>query len=305
MFIMTCILAILSPAVDCSPEDHECNGRQYERLAAAATVPQHRANQLYGAHRAYVARFDETGKVEHLCAARRTFDRGIAIKGQTTGQRAAFAALRSALVKREQESGAQCRKPTRRPREAAPAEAPRPGSTQGDASALAGMPGSTLAPPAPKEIAETPPAEPKHSDTRDNPPPVRPTMAVSVPPAHTRDDAARRRVRAGLATLVPGLVLLAPTAGVLAFRAGVQSDWDELRRDTQGRSPTPNEDSAGAALNSRHRGATAAAVVLGVTSAALVVTGTVLLATRRHSSRVAFGPWGSRGVGGLVIGGRF
>ena len=303
MFIMSCVLAMLSPAVDCSPEDHECNGKQYERLAAAATVPQHRANQFYGAHRAYIARFDETGEVEHLCAARRTFDRGIAIKEQTSGQRAAFAALRGALVKREQESGAQCRKPTRRPREAAAVEAPPPGSTQGDASALAGMPG--LAPPASKEIAEPPPAEPKHSEARANPAPVRPTAAVSVPPPRTRDDATRRRVRAGLATLIPGFVLLAPTAGVLAFRASVGSDWDELRAKTQGRSPTPDEDSAGDALNSRFRGATAAAVALGVTSAALVVTGTVLLATRRHSSRVAFGPWGARGVGGFAIRGRF
>jgi hypothetical protein len=156
-----------------------------------------------------------------------------------------------------------------------------------------------LAPPASNAVAEVPPA--KDSDFPTNSVPA----SISVLPAHTGDDSARRRVRAGLATLVPGLVLLAPTAWVLAFRAGVRSDWAELRRETQGRSPTPDEENAGTALNNRYRGATAAVVALGVTSAALVVTGTVLLATRRHSSRVAFGPWGSRGVGGLAIRGRF
>lgn len=306
MFIMSCVLAILSPAIECSPEDHECNGNQYERLAAATNVPQHRANQLYGAHRAYLARFDETGKAEHLCAARRTFERGIAIKGQTSGQRAAFAALRSALIDREEKSGVQCKKPAKRPEGPAAIEAQLPGPAQGEPSVLAGMPSaSTLAPPASNAVIDAPPAEQKYSESRTNSVPVRPTVSVSVPRPATRDDTARRRVRAGLGTLFPGLILLAPTAGVLAFRAGVRSDWDALRAETKGRSPTLDEESSGNALESHFRGATAGAVVLGVTSAALVVAGTVLLAARRHRSRVAFGPWGARGVSGFVIQGRF
>lgn len=40
-------------------------------------------------------------------------------------------------------------------------------------------------------------------------------------------------------------------------------------------------------------------------SAALVLTGAILLATGGKPRRVAVAPWGGRGIGGLVLQGRF
>lgn len=128
---------------------------------------------------------------------------------------------------------------------------------------------------------------------------------LSAPTAPVAVDRTTRRVRAGVGTLVPGALLFAPVAGVLAYRAEVNRDMAALREMTRGRPGTVEETNAALELDRRYMVATVAAAVLGTTGAALVVTGTVLLATSRQPRRVAVAPWGARGVGGLVLQGRF
>jgi len=126
------------------------------------------------------------------------------------------------------------------------------------------------------------------------------THQAVAPRAAGRTD---RRVRAGVGTLVPGLVLFAPMAGLLAYRAAGERELAALRG--KGRPATEGETAEAAALDQRHRAATAGAVVLGVTGAALVVTGVVLLTASGQQRRVAVAPWGARGLGGLVLKGSF
>ncbi len=125
--------------------------------------------------------------------------------------------------------------------------------------------------------------------------------------ANRRDDPReRRRLRAGVGTIVSGLMLGAPLAGVLAYRAAGEDELRALRAGREGRSPTAQEENQATDLQGRYQATTICAAVLGATSAALVVSGVVLLATiRRHQPRVSVAPWGARGVGGLVLAGRF
>ncbi len=153
------------------------------------------------------------------------------------------------------------------------------------------------------------------------PPPAR-TATEASPPQQTADPTAtatapahpvtppvnhadRRRVRAGIGTLVPGLLLFAPAAGLLAYRGSAREELMGINADTKLRPGTPAEDARALALDNRIVGATAGAVALGVAGAALVVTGAVFLATGRRANRVAAAPWGGRGFGGLVLQGRF
>lgn len=133
--------------------------------------------------------------------------------------------------------------------------------------------------------------------------PSEPVGSVSAPlPAGPAD---RRRLRAGLGTLLPGLVLFAPMAGLLVYRIDARSDLADLNAATATRPATDAEIQQAAALYDRFNVATAAAAALGATGGALVVTGAVLLAVKRRPTRAALAPWGGRGVGGLVLQGRF
>jgi len=171
-----------------------------------------------------------------------------------------------------------------------------------------------LAPVVAEPPAETPPAA--------TPPPAETPLGVATeaatvappgvaPPgvatarAPTRSPADTRRVRAGVGTLVPGLLLLVPVAAVLAQRGQVERSLRQLQADTMGRALTDAELQRAASLDRQFRGTTTAAAVLGAAGAALAVTGLVLLVTRPRQSQVAVAPWGARGVGGLVLGGKF
>lgn len=118
--------------------------------------------------------------------------------------------------------------------------------------------------------------------------------------ATTRDP---RRVRAGVGTLVPGLLLFAPMAAVLARRGAAERALWAMQAD--GHRLTDTEREQAATLNQRYRATTVGAAVLGATGAALAVTGVVLLATGGRPSKVAVAPWGARGIGGLVFEGKF
>ncbi len=148
-------------------------------------------------------------------------------------------------------------------------------------------------------LPSTPPDQ-----ARSVPPPVV-TPKPGPPPPRLADRQDHRRVRAGVGTLVPGLVLLAPMAALLAVRAGIRGDLADLAEATATRPATEAETTRFALLDDRYGATTAAAAVLGVTGGALVVTGVVLLATKRRQPRAALAPWGGGGVGGFVLHGRF
>ena len=158
---------------------------------------------------------------------------------------------------------------------------------------------------------EAPPPEQTATPTATEASPPQQTAdpTATATPAHRVtppvDRADRRRVRAGIGTLVPGLVLFAPVAGLLAYRAAVRQDLADLNADTQSRPATDTEVRRANALNNRYAATTAGVVALGVTGAALVVTGAVLLATGVRPGRVAVAPWGGRAIGGLIVQGRF
>jgi len=128
----------------------------------------------------------------------------------------------------------------------------------------------------------------------------------SLPPATVgRGSTDRRRVRAGVATLVPGVLLFAPVTGLLVYRELGEAEVQALQSGARGRAWTESERARGERLDERHRATTAVAGVLGATGAALVVMGVILAATGGRPSRMAVAPWGSLGAGGLVFQGRF
>ena len=157
-------------------------------------------------------------------------------------------------------------------------------------------------------LASTPPAQtqpvPTTAEARPDPPPVV-APEPEPPPSRPADRHDRGRVRAGVGTLVPGLVLLVPMTALLAVRAGIRDDVADLAATTAMRPATEAEDARFARLDDRYGATTAAAAVLGVTGGALIVTGAVLLAAKRRQPRAALAPWGGRGVGGIVLQGRF
>lgn len=152
-------------------------------------------------------------------------------------------------------------------------------------------------PPAPAQ-GSPPPSPPDRGAVvvtpKPEPPPIRPV---------DRHD--RRRLQAGVGTLVPGLVMFAPMAALLAVRVDARGDLADLNAATAMRPATDTEIRQADALHDRFTTTTVAAAALGVTGGALVVTGAVLLAVKRRSTRAALAPWGGGGIGGLVLQGRF
>lgn len=107
--ILAAVLALQEPAPPrCPPTDNACKAQQFEQRAKAEKSPQKRALYLHGAHLSYLALFDRTGNIEHLCAARRTFDQSMAIEEQPADQRASFEAVLPKLVAREKQHRARC-----------------------------------------------------------------------------------------------------------------------------------------------------------------------------------------------------
>ena len=150
-----------------------------------------------------------------------------------------------------------------------------------------------------EESSPPPPGRPQ----REAPAEAPKTGATSTPrevhAAPTRDP---RRV-IGVGTLVSGLLLFAPMAAVLARRGAAERALWAMQAD--GLLLTDAEREQALALGQRYRATTVGAAVLGATGAALAVTGVVLLATGRRRPQVAVAPWGARGVGGLVLEGKF
>ena len=114
-----------------------------------------------------------------------------------------------------------------------------------------------------------------------------------------------RRVRAGAGFLTAGVVLFVPVAAVLAYRAQGERDLWTIHAASVGGMAKDMQTEQAASLRQRYRVTTASAAALGAAGVALAVTGVVLLATGGRRSRVAVAPWGARGVGGLVLEGKF
>jgi len=87
--------------------------------------------------------------------------------------------------------------------------------------------------------------------------------ATAAPGLPTRSPADMRRMRTGVGTLVPGLLLFAPMAAVLAQRGQVERGLRGLQADTAGRALSDAELERAASLDRRYRGTTTAAAVLG------------------------------------------
>ncbi|WP_434420956.1 hypothetical protein [Nannocystis pusilla] len=115
----------------------------------------------------------------------------------------------------------------------------------------------------------------------------------------------RLLLRIGTGTFVPGALLFIPMAALLGYRAAGERELAVLNLDTAGRPTSAAEDATAAALGQRYTSTTAGVIALGITGGALAVTGAVLLAMDARPRRVALAPWGARGLGGLVLTGRF
>ena len=152
-------------------------------------------------------------------------------------------------------------------------------------------------------LAEESSPPPPGSPEREAPAQAPKTGATSTPrevhAAPTRDP----RRMTGIGTLVSGLLLFAPTAAVVARRGAAERVLWAMQAD--GQLLTDAEREQAVALGQRYRATTVGAAVLGATGAALAVTGVVLLVTGRRRPKVAVAPWGARGVGGLVLEGKF
>lgn len=143
-------------------------------------------------------------------------------------------------------------------------------------------------------------AEAQRTDAAAQLQPTKPAPRAPAPAARPRHR------RAGVATMASGLALFAPVVGVLVYRRQGENDLANLIAIVGDSEGTDAQQQLAESLRKRYRGTTAAAAVLGTAGVALVVTGAVLLATgRERRSRVAMAPWGARGVGGLVLEGRF
>lgn len=300
----------------CTDADNHCNAKRFERLAKAATKPQHRAAYLHGAHVSYVALFVQTGKDRHLCAARRTFDQSLAIKGLLPQQRVSFEVARAELEAHERRSGVECNKtvtrsPSEKPKVAEGATPATPAATKPaidrDASLVPAASGPPFAPrvrapsPSPDVIVLLP-------VTR------RPNVPPAVSPEQPRGTArsfttpapdGRRLVISGGVTLGVGLAL-AGVAGYMGSRTvGAYREALALGGMVDGFADDPQlaED---ARLTREYERLGTQTLVLALAGGTTVVVAAVLLGVggrrlARVVSRTALAP----APGGLVFRARF
>ena len=101
-----------------------------------------------------------------------------------------------------------------------------------------------------------------------------------------------------------GALLFTPMALLVVSHYNGRKEMARINAATKEHPATEAETARAATLADRHT-TTAGAVALGVTGAALTVAGWVLVLTSAPPARVAVTPWGGRGIGGLVLQGRF
>jgi hypothetical protein len=149
-------------ATKCEPTDNRCKAELFVRRAKEAKNDEQRALYFNVAHRSYLALFDRTGDERHLCAARRMYDKSVAIKNQPAGQRASFEALRGDLTSRERKEGGRCGSSPKRPQ----ADAPLLTAKEQASAAPAANTSSVETTPANASSGDAPPAAANSADAR-------------------------------------------------------------------------------------------------------------------------------------------
>ena len=328
MTALTTLVAVLAlngatPAVttaDCTPTDHGCKAKRSESRAASATTPDERATYLRSAHLSYLSLFDKTGGVHDLCSARRVFDESLAVKDQSTDERARTRRLRDDLVAREREANASCKgtvKQRRASRSDAPpvvASATRPKAPLVDSPALTTEPTSE---PPPLLTSEPPPA-PEHSPSVLRPPP--PSANVLGPdetlmPIPTRRAPLRPRTdqpRPGRGLVIAGGVLLGAGVALTAGAGHMGRRMNETRQeyftfvDSINGFGTPDQDAKAGGLLGDYKAMQTQALALAVAGGTTIVVAAVLAGVggrrmARAASRTALVPV----PGGLALFTRF
>ena len=319
MKMIACLLTVSlvgeSPApasrdeIECVITDNRCQAKRFEQKAGRATTPKKQAVYLHAAHLSHLAVFDETGDVGALCAARRAFDRSLAVEGQPEGQRASFEAARAELEEREKQRGARCGSARRSAKTQAPAlaakvetavadEEPPPLLATGPA---AGVPVKDSVSASPSEaITSTTAAAP----SKDTLLPVR-SSTTALPASSTTPTADPRRVGtsrvpgrplliAGSVTLAIGLSLGGVAAytgrrALVAYQAGV-----ELHEDVQGL-PDATTRARDAELEAEYRRMGPAAIGTAIGGGVAVIAGAVMAGVggrrlARAGSQTAWAP---------------
>jgi hypothetical protein len=160
---LACLLA-LQPATatpsgsSCDLFDKRCKAEQSLQRAKTAKSDEHHARYYFYAYRDFLLLFDQTGDAKAVCKARRAFDQSVAVKGQSSAQRASFMADIEDLVSRERKAGVRCQNTPKRPAADPPRLAKR--SAKEPASALTSTSSSGKATDEPDVSTSTPAVPP-------------------------------------------------------------------------------------------------------------------------------------------------
>lgn len=304
--ILSCSLIILlalqaapPPSDDaCPPGDDRCKAKLFLKRAKEATTPRDRAVFTFGAHRLYLALFDKTGKDQDLCAARRTFDRSLAVKGQPQRLRQSFESQRADLTKREGLRRPRCgrghvdRSESARIAEAPPKlMAPEPPSPPSDPASVPVTPPPVVSRVTPASTTTTP-TDLMPVVARTAAPPRR----LDGPPQERKRQAppGRRMVIAGGVSLGVGLAV----TGVAGFMGGrMLNNWRDSRQlhDEAGLFGTDAASERDAALAKEYDRLRVPTVTTAVIGASTVIVGAVLVGVgakrlARLASRTAILP---------------
>lgn len=133
MSLFLALLLALQPATatpasssPCDLFDKRCKAEQSLQRAKTAKNDEHRARYYFYAYRDFLLLFDQTGDARVVCKARRAFDESVAVKGQSSAQRASFMAEIEDLVSRERKAGVRCQNAPKRPAADPPRLAKKP-----------------------------------------------------------------------------------------------------------------------------------------------------------------------------------
>ena len=297
--------------IECVITDNRCQAKRFEQKARRATTPKKQAVYLHAAHLSHLAVFDETGDVGALCAARRAFDKSLAVEGQPDGQRASFEVARAELEAREKQRGARCGSARRSAKTQAPALAAKLEAT---ASAGDEEPPPLLAtgPAAGVPVEDSVSASPSEAITsttavtpsKDALLPVRSSTTAS-PASSTTPTADPRRVGAsrvsGRPLLIAGSVTLAiglSLGGIAAYTGrralGAYQAGVELHEDVQG-PPDAAMLAKDAVLEAEYRRMGPAAIGTAIGGGVAVIAGAVMAGVggrrlARAGSQTAWAP---------------
>lgn len=288
----------------CELTDNRCKAELFTRRAREAKNDGQRALYLSVAHRSWLALFDRSGDPQHLCAARRLYDRSVAIKDQPPEQRASIERSLGDLRAREQKAGVRCERPVKPSRADPPLLVARGEVQRGEGPSEA-VTGAVDAPPSP---ASSPAAA--DNVARRQPMPEGQVVDELLPvsrragtaraaesrraePARGADASSRRDhdrelIVGGGVTLGLGLVLAGVATYTGASMLGVRRQARELHERVDGHA-TDAQLAQDAALRRDYERLGTPTLVLALAGGAATVVGAVLLAVggRRVARRAS------------------